>query len=105
MLFPSVGSPSSIKEVPALTIVGGRLHAIKELTIALLPLGISKPIFPGMFTGFPGGTSGKEPGCHAGDIRDVGSIPGLGRSPGGGNGNPLQYSCQKNPMDRGTWRL
>ena len=38
------------------------------------------------------------------DIRDVGSIPGLGRSPGEGNGNPLQYSCLGNPMDRGAWR-
>ena len=40
---------------------------------------------------------------NAGDISDVGSIPGLGRSPGGGNGNPLQYSCLQNPMDRGAW--
>ena len=39
----------------------------------------------------------------AGDIRDVGSIPGLGRSYGGGNGNPIQYSCLENPMDRGAW--
>ena len=42
--------------------------------------------------------------CNAGDTRDAGSIPGLGRSPGGGNGNPLQYSGLKNPMDRGAWR-
>ena len=42
--------------------------------------------------------------ASAGDIRDVGSIPGLGRSPGGGHGNPLQYSCLQNPMDRGAWR-
>ena len=41
--------------------------------------------------------------ANAGDIRDVGSISGLGRSPGGGNGNPLQYSCLENPMDRGVW--
>ena len=41
---------------------------------------------------------------NSGDIRDEGSIPGLGRSPGEGNGNPLQYSCLENPMDRGTWR-
>ena len=41
--------------------------------------------------------------ANAGDIRDAGSIPGLGRSPGGGHGNPLQYSCLKNPMDRGAW--
>ena len=39
----------------------------------------------------------------AGDPRDVGSVPGLGRSPGGGHGNPLQYSCLENPMDRGAW--
>ena len=46
----------------------------------------------------------KNPPANAGDIRDVDSIPGLGRSPGGGHGNPLQYSCQENPMDRGAWR-
>ena len=45
----------------------------------------------------------KNPPANAGDVRDVGSIPGLGRSPGGGNNNPLQYSCLKNPMDRGAW--
>ena len=51
---------------------------------------------------FPGGSDGKESDCNAGD---PGSIPGLGRSPGEGIGNPLQYSClQKNPMDRGGWR-
>ena len=42
--------------------------------------------------------------ANAGDLRDAGSIPGLGRSPGGGHGNPLQYSCLENPMDRGAWR-
>ena len=41
--------------------------------------------------------------AKAEDIRGMGSIPGLGRSPGGGNGNPLQYSCLENPMDRGAW--
>ena len=44
----------------------------------------------------------KNPPASEEDIRDVGSIPGLGRSPGEGNGNPLQYSCLENPMDRGT---
>ena len=53
--------------------------------------------------GFPGGTSGKEP-ANGGDIRDTGSIPGLGRSPGGGHGNPLQYSYLENSMDRGAWQ-
>ena len=41
---------------------------------------------------------------NAGDARDMGAIPGLGRFPGGGNSNPLQYSCLENPMDRGAWR-
>ena len=45
----------------------------------------------------------KNPPANAGDTRDVGSIPGLERSPGGGNGNPLQYSCLENPTDRGVW--
>ena len=54
--------------------------------------------------GFPGGTNGKEPACQCGDIKDTGLIPGLGRSPGGGHGNQLQYSCLENPIDRGAWR-
>ena len=45
----------------------------------------------------------KNPPANAGDIRDMGSIPGSGRSPGEGHGNPLQYSCLENPMDRGAW--
>ena len=44
-----------------------------------------------------------NPNANAGDIRDAGSIPRLGRSPGGEHGNPLQYSCLENPMDRGAW--
>ena len=54
-----------------------------------------------LWWGFPGGSDGKEPTCNVGDL---GSIPGLGRSPAGGHGNPLQYSCLENPMDRGAWR-
>ena len=46
----------------------------------------------------------KNPPANAGDIRDTGSVPGSGRSPGGGHGNPLQYPCLENPMDRGAWR-
>ena len=49
---------------------------------------------------FPGGSEVKASACNAGDL---GSIPGLGRSPGEGNGNPLQYSCLENPMDGGVW--
>ena len=54
--------------------------------------------------GLPGGASGKESMCNAGDATDVGSIPGLGRSPRGKHGNQLQYSCLENPMDRGAWQ-
>ena len=54
-------------------------------------------------TGFPGGTVVKSLPANAGDGGDVGSIPGLGRSPGVGNGNPLQDSCLENPMDRRDW--
>ena len=50
--------------------------------------------------GFPGDSDGKEPACNGGD---PGLIPGSGRSPGEGNGYPLQYSCLENPMDRGAW--
>ena len=57
-----------------------------------------------VFLGFPGGASGKEPACWCRDIRDLGSVPGSGRSPGGGHGNPLQYSFLANPLDRGAWR-
>ena len=45
----------------------------------------------------------KKPPANSGDIRDMGSIPGRGRSPRGGNGNPLQYYCRENPVDRGAW--
>ena len=45
-----------------------------------------------------------NPTANAGDAMNVGSIPGSGKSPGGGNGNPLQYSCLKHSMDRGAWR-
>ena len=51
--------------------------------------------------GFPGSSDGKESACNKGDL---GLIPGLGRSPGGEYGNPLQYSCLENPKNRGAWR-
>ena len=58
-------------------------------------------IFSLGYLGFPHSSVGKESACNAGDL---GSIPGLGRSPGEGNGNSLQYSCLENPMDRGIWQ-
>ena len=54
----------------------------------------------GNLLGFPGGSEVKASACN---VEDLGSIPGLGRSPGEGNGNPLQYSCLVNPMDGGAW--
>ena len=49
--------------------------------------------------------SGKEIAFQVGDLRDAGLISGSGRSPGGGHGNPIQYSCLENPMDRGAWQV
>jgi len=54
-----------------------------------------------VFLGFPGGSDSKEPTCNVGHLV---SIPELGRYTGGAHGNPLQYSCLKNPMDRGAWQ-
>ena len=80
-----------------------------------LPQGLLSQVLPGVstchlwfqwrylcvsFSLFPGGSNGKESACNAGD---TGSIPGSGRSPGGGNGNPHQYPCPENPMDRGAY--
>ena len=53
-----------------------------------------------VFLGFPGGSDSKESACNVGDL---GSVPRLGRSPGGGHGNPLQCSCLEKSMDRGAW--
>ena len=55
------------------------------------------------YPGFPGGSVLKNLPANRRDARDAGSIPGSGRSPGEGNGNPLPYSCLGNPMDRGAW--
>ena len=64
----------------------------------------SRFVFPSVQSwGFPSGTVVKKLPANAGDPRDVSSISGLGRSPGGGQGNSLQYSCLGNPKDRGAW--
>ena len=62
-----------------------------------------KLFLPKAPVGFPDGSAGKESACNAGDTGDIGSIPGSGRSPGRGNGNPLQDPCLENPTDRGAW--
>ena len=61
---------------------------------------INKPLPLVASWGFPGGSAGKESACKA---ENPGSIPGLGRFPGEGNGYPVQYSCLENSMDRGAW--
>ena len=65
-------------------------------SVAVLQTSVSFP------ASYPGGSNGKESACNAEDLR---SIPGSGRPPGGGNGNPLQYSCLENPMDRVAWQV
>ena len=56
------------------------------------------------FQSFPDGSAGKDSACYVGDTGDADSIPGLGRSLGEGSGNPLQYSCLGNPVDKGAWQ-
>ena len=74
--------------------VGGQLGAA-ALTNQIRSISI--------FSNWCDGSVGKESACKAGDTGDTGLIPGSGRSPGGRNGSPLQYSCLGNPMDRGAW--
>ena len=70
---------------------------LSAMTPAFKPFHLSSTLYT---LGFPGGASGKEPTSQSRRSK----IPGSGRSPGGGNGNPLQYSCLGNPMDRGAWQ-
>ena len=70
------------------------------LCYTVSPVGEENYMIVKHFGGFPGGASGKEPACQC---RVTGSIPGSGRSPGGGHGNLLQYSCLETSMDRGAW--
>ena len=77
----------------------------KTAVLSVLPMSIhlflrNKYILILYFGVFPGGSDSKEPACNVGDL---GSIPGSGRSPGEGNGNPLQYSCLENSVDGGAW--
>ena len=65
----------------------------------ILAVSVKSPVL-----GFPGGSVVKNPPANAGAAGDMGSIPELERSPGGGNGNPLQSPCLENPMDRGAWQ-
>ena len=85
---------------PGVQSLVGKLRFHKEWGVAPKKVHLKKKTGPTAL-GFLGGSDGKEPACNAGDLD---SIPGSGSSPGGGNGNPLRYSCLENPMDRGAWR-
>ena len=80
------------------------LYALQSFSCILLCLCATFLIFYIDLSGFPWWLSSKDSACSAGDKEDIGWIPGSARSPGGGNDNPLQYSCLKNPMDRGAWQ-
>ena len=75
----------------------------KEQVLIKCLLRLAKPVMDKLknYLGFPGGSVVKNPPANAGHL---GSTPGSGRSLGEGNGNPLQYSCLENPMDRGAWQ-
>ena len=88
--FASVTLSSPSHPFPLLCLLSG--HLLEEFIFSFNTFYIG--------VGFPHSSVGKESACKAGDLS---SIPGLGRSPGEGNDNPLQYSCLENPMDRGAW--
>ena len=93
----SINKQNTIKKTPFLTLLPFTLclFSSKPTPIRKSPLSVHPNVFY-----FPGGASGKEPTCNAGEERDEGSIPGLGRSSGGRCGNPLQDYCLENPIDR-----
>ena len=96
LLFSSPSQPSRLSQsrAPALGFLG---HTANSHWVSILAMVMC------MFH-LPGGAGGKENlPAKAGDIRDMGLIPGSGRSPGKGNGNPVQYSCLENSMGRGAW--
>ena len=95
MITPAVAlvpPPLDDATIPTPIFLPGESHGQRSLEAQSIGLHI--------VMGFPCGSAGKESACNAGDL---GSIPGLGRSPGEGHSNPLQYSCLENPMDRGAW--
>ena len=77
-----------------------KIKKVKKIKINQKKVGLANKLI--WATGLRWWLSGKESTCHVGDTGDVGLIPGSERSPGGGQGDPLQYSCLENPMDRGV---
>ena len=98
--FPTQGSNSLL-----LCLLHWQANALPLSHINYCEENLQSLPFPLKSVGFPDGASGKESACQSRlDVRHASSIPGLGRSPGEGNGNPLQYSCLENPTDRGPWQ-
>ena len=90
---------------PLLSFLSMSLFSVSWMVVVTLCLVFLLPFYSAMVCVQASHILGsKEFACTPGDTRDVGSIPGSGRSPGEGNGNPLQYSCLENPMDRRAWR-
>ena len=78
-----------------------RVDSFQDIFFAYMPIELVDKLYACLEgKGFPCGSVGKESTCSVGDL---GSIPGLGRAPGEGNGNLLQYSCLENPMNGGAW--
>ena len=99
--FPALQADSLLSEPVGLPLI---LSLLLSFPLCHPPLTLDQSkalLLRGHFTQW---LSNKESSCSVGDAEDVGSIPGLGRSPGGGNDNPFQYSCLENPTDRGAWR-
>ena len=110
-MFPEEPNVRQVFSLPSLTIWAN----LTPSGITCLPISQGNPkfiSFTGMYSvafnqflgGLPGGVGIRNLPASAGDIRDMSSILGLGRSSGGGHGNRLQYSCLENPMGRGTWQ-
>ena len=104
-LVAASGGYSQVGGLRLLTAVALLLQSTGSKHAQASVLGVPRRSSCGVWAqlGFPGGSAVKKQPANAGDTRDVGSIPGLGRSPGGGHGNPLQGSCLESPMDRGAW--
>ena len=88
-----------ISQLSHLYVTTGKTIALTSRTFVGKGMSLLFNMLSRLVMGFPGGLEGETSACNAGD---PGSIPGSGRSPGEGNGNPLQYSCLENPMDRGA---
>ena len=107
--LPGDGRRASLETGRATAGAARRLRGSRQMQVLLCGGALPLPalLFQGcciVLNCFPSGFVGKEPACNAGDTRDTALIPGSGRSPGGGQGNPLQYSCLENLVDRGAWR-